>query len=88
LERRALPGWLALHEPLGEWTLRAAGGFTGRANSCLAVGDPGARSSRPRASSVRRRQRHRCDGSGGYRLGRDALRPWAGSRVRVRPCTR
>ena len=41
LERRALPGWLALHEPLGEWTLRAAGGFTGRANSCLAVGDPG-----------------------------------------------
>jgi N-acetylglutamate synthase len=41
LERRALAGWLALHEPLGEWTLRAAGGFTGRANSCLAVGDPG-----------------------------------------------
>jgi N-acetylglutamate synthase len=41
LEHRALPGWLALHEPLGEWTLRAAGGFTGRANSCLAVGDPG-----------------------------------------------
>jgi ribosomal protein S18 acetylase RimI-like enzyme len=41
LERRALPGWLALYEPLGEWTLRAAGGFTGRANSCLAVGDPG-----------------------------------------------
>jgi ribosomal protein S18 acetylase RimI-like enzyme len=41
LERRALHGWLALHEPLGEWTLRAAGGFTGRANSCLAVGDPG-----------------------------------------------
>jgi GNAT superfamily N-acetyltransferase len=41
LERRALPGWLALHERLGEWTLRAAGGFTGRANSCLAVGDPG-----------------------------------------------
>ena len=41
LERRALPGWLAEHEPLGEWTLRSAGGFTGRANSCLAVGDPG-----------------------------------------------
>jgi GNAT superfamily N-acetyltransferase len=31
-------GW---HEPLGEWTLRAAGGFTRRANSCHAVGDPG-----------------------------------------------
>ena len=41
LERHTLPGWLALHEPLGEWTLRSAGGFTGRANSCLAVGDPG-----------------------------------------------
>ena len=41
LERAALPGWLAVAEPLGEWTLRAAGGFTGRANSCLAVGDPG-----------------------------------------------
>jgi ribosomal protein S18 acetylase RimI-like enzyme len=27
--------------PLGQWRLRAAGGFTGRANSCLAVGDPG-----------------------------------------------
>lgn len=41
LERHALRGWLALHEPLGAWTLRAGGGFTGRANSCLAVGDPG-----------------------------------------------
>jgi GNAT superfamily N-acetyltransferase len=41
LERHALRGWLALHEPLGEWTLRAGGGFTGRANSALAVGDPG-----------------------------------------------
>ncbi|MFL6065654.1 MAG: GNAT family N-acetyltransferase [Friedmanniella sp.] len=41
LERHALRGWLALHEPLGEWTLRAGGGFTGRANSCHAVGDPG-----------------------------------------------
>lgn len=41
LERAALPGWVALSEPLGEWTLRAGGGFTGRANSALAVGDPG-----------------------------------------------
>jgi len=41
VERHALPGWLADSEPLGEWTLRAAGGFTGRANSCHAVGDPG-----------------------------------------------
>lgn len=41
LQRIALPGWLGEHEALGEWTLRSAGGFTGRANSCLAVGDPG-----------------------------------------------
>ena len=41
VERRALSGWLADSEPLGEWTLRAGGGFTGRANSCHAVGDPG-----------------------------------------------
>jgi N-acetylglutamate synthase len=28
-------------EPLGDWLLRAAGGFTGRANSVLTIGDPG-----------------------------------------------
>ena len=41
LERLAAPAWAARTAPLGEWTLRAGGGFTGRANSCLAVGDPG-----------------------------------------------
>ena len=41
VERHALPGWLAESEGLGEWTLRGGGGFTGRANSCHAVGDPG-----------------------------------------------
>jgi RimJ/RimL family protein N-acetyltransferase len=41
LERHTLRGWVAASEPLGEWTLRSAGGFTGRANSCHAVGDPG-----------------------------------------------
>lgn len=41
LELAALPGWLADDEPLGRWTLRFGNGFTGRANSCLAVGDPG-----------------------------------------------
>jgi len=28
-------------DKIGDWRLRAAGGFTGRANSALAVGDPG-----------------------------------------------
>jgi GNAT superfamily N-acetyltransferase len=41
LQRIALPGWVAHREPLGDWTLRAGAGFTGRANSCLVVGDPG-----------------------------------------------
>ncbi len=41
IEQHSVGGWLADSEPLGEWTLRSGGGFTGRANSCLAVGDPG-----------------------------------------------
>lgn len=41
LERLGVEAWAVELEPLGEWTLRAAAGFTGRANSCLAVGDPG-----------------------------------------------
>jgi GNAT superfamily N-acetyltransferase len=35
-------GWPAPEsEPLGDWELRAAGAFTGRANSVAVVGDPG-----------------------------------------------
>lgn len=42
LERRAAQGWRAPDEErLGDWLLRAAGGFTGRVNSALAAGDPG-----------------------------------------------
>jgi ribosomal protein S18 acetylase RimI-like enzyme len=34
--------WPAVHtEPLGEWLLRASGGFSARANSVMAIGDPG-----------------------------------------------
>jgi GNAT superfamily N-acetyltransferase len=42
LERAAALHWRAAEEArLGDWLLRAAGGFTGRANSALAIGDPG-----------------------------------------------
>ncbi len=42
LEQIAWTGWPGLEqEHLGDWVLRAAGGFTGRANSALPLGDPG-----------------------------------------------
>ena len=42
LERAAALHWQPPEtEPLGEWRLRAADGFTGRANSALPLGDPG-----------------------------------------------
>jgi ribosomal protein S18 acetylase RimI-like enzyme len=42
LERLCADAWPApVDEPLGEWRLRAADGYTGRANAALAVGDPG-----------------------------------------------
>ncbi len=41
-ERLALGTWPALEtESLGDWVLRASGGWTARANSVLASGDPG-----------------------------------------------
>lgn len=41
-ERRAVAGWPPLESrPLGEWLLRASGGYSSRANSVLAVGEPG-----------------------------------------------
>jgi len=50
LERIAALGWRATDAArLGEWLLRAAGGFTGRANSALPVGDPG----RPAVEAIR-----------------------------------
>jgi ribosomal protein S18 acetylase RimI-like enzyme len=42
LENVCADAWPArVDRPLGAWRLRAAGGFTGRANAALAVGDPG-----------------------------------------------
>jgi GNAT superfamily N-acetyltransferase len=41
LERLAARTWRGLEEqPYGDWLLRAGGGFTGRANSVLLVGEP------------------------------------------------
>lgn len=43
LEGLCADAWPALvDEPLGAWRLRAAGGFTARANAALAIGSPGA----------------------------------------------
>jgi GNAT superfamily N-acetyltransferase len=42
VQRTSALGWRALETArLGDWLLRAGGGFTGRANSALALGDPG-----------------------------------------------
>ncbi|MCX2952080.1 GNAT family N-acetyltransferase [Lentzea sp. NEAU-D7] len=42
LESLCARAWPALAEvPLGDWLMRAAAGFTGRANSTLTCGDPG-----------------------------------------------
>ena len=90
LERACSAGWLALHEPLGEWTLRAAGGFTGRANSCLAVGDPGMPIAQAAERIVAFAERHgiAADGSGGHRLGRGrgASDTGLGRRLRTDRC--
>lgn len=41
-ERRAVRAWpAAVVAPLGDWLLRAAGGYSARANSVLAAGSPG-----------------------------------------------
>jgi GNAT superfamily N-acetyltransferase len=38
----ALPGWQPVEsDSLGDWVLRASGGFSSRGNSVLALGDPG-----------------------------------------------
>jgi N-acetylglutamate synthase len=42
VERMGAMGWRGLEQrSLGEWLLRASGGFTSRGNSALALGDPG-----------------------------------------------
>src|SRR5215207_4225414 len=54
LEAAAALGWQALETALlGGWLLRAAGGFTGRANSCLPLREPG----RPLPEAVDRVER-------------------------------
>lgn len=51
MQRICWAGWPAREsELLGDWALRAHGGITGRANSAMAVGDPG----RPLPEALRR----------------------------------
>ncbi len=53
VQRRGAETWPAVVcEPLGDWLLRASSGYTRRANSVLAIGDPG-RAMSEAASSVR-----------------------------------
>lgn len=41
-DRLALPGWQPVESaPLGDWVLRASGGFSSRGNSAFALGHPG-----------------------------------------------
>jgi GNAT superfamily N-acetyltransferase len=41
-DRRAHPGWPPVEQAsLGDWLMRASGGFSNRGNSVLALGDPG-----------------------------------------------
>ncbi|HET7304077.1 MAG TPA: GNAT family N-acetyltransferase [Segeticoccus sp.] len=58
LERVMVDGWPPLErDRLGEWVLRASGGFTRRANSLLPLGDPGV----PLAEAVERAERWYAD---------------------------
>lgn len=41
LQQITLASWVDQQTSCGDWTLRFADGFTRRANSCLAIGDPG-----------------------------------------------
>lgn len=60
LEGICADGWPApVDAPLGRWRLRAAGGFTGRANSGLVIGDPGLTIPDALARVVGFAQRHR-----------------------------
>ena len=59
-DRLALPGWPPVEsEPLGDWVLRASGGFSSRGNSVLALGDPGDAARRRRGAGGRRGTRPR-----------------------------
>ena len=85
--RRGLAGRCTT-ERLGDWLLRASGGFSARANSVLAVGDPG-RAVRRGASSaalvVLRRARPAGVGAGRRRVRRRATGFEAAGWVPARP---
>ena len=91
VERHALPGWLATSEPLGEWTLRAAGGGSpagptpvtpSAIRACRSGQPPTGWSNTPRGTASRR-------WPGGQRLRRGAgsAQPRLGGHLRSRPRT-
>ncbi|MBP2320782.1 GNAT superfamily N-acetyltransferase [Kibdelosporangium banguiense] len=62
LESECAAAWPALvDEPLGQWRMRAAAGFTGRANSTLTLGDPGVGIASALDNAVGFAQRHGID---------------------------
>ena len=59
LEHRCADAWPAVaEERIGQWRRRAAGGFTGRANSTLPLGDPGVPVAAALRGSVTFAERH------------------------------
>jgi len=75
LEIRCADAWPALvDERLGQWRLRAADGFTGRANSALTTGDPGVPIAAALAANVAFAARHAIKPSAHVTQGSDTER--------------
>ncbi|AHH94306.1 GNAT family N-acetyltransferase [Kutzneria viridogrisea] len=62
LENLCADAWPAVaEERVGQWRMRAAGGFTGRANSTLTAGDPGVELGQALGSAAEFARRHGID---------------------------
>lgn len=73
LEGLCADAWPAqVERPLGAWRLRTAGGYTGRANAALAIGDPGL----PTAAALDRARRFAREHDVGPRVQVPVGSPW------------